>query len=57
MALILMDVLKVYFTAWSNLTAVENRPVKQAMADFVIHHIEFFHIGPLNMVFILIDIF
>ena len=57
MALILMGVLKVHFTAWSNLTAVENRPVKKAMVDFVVHHIKFSHIGPLNMVFILIYIF
>ena len=56
-ALILMEILKVYFTAWSNLTAVEYRPVKKLMVDFVVHHIKFSHIRPLNMVFIWIDIF
>ena len=44
MILILTRVFKVYFTAWLNLTAVENLLVRKTMVDLVVHHIELAHI-------------
>ena len=45
------------FTAWSNLTTVENRLIEKAIAGLAINHIEFVHIRPLYVVLILIGIF
>ena len=55
--LILIDVLKVDFTAWSNLTAVENHLVGKAIFGLVINHIGFSYIRPPNMILILISVF
>ena len=52
--LILIGVLKVDFTAWSNLTAVENRVVGKAIFSLVVNYIGFAHIQPLEVVLTLI---
>ena len=50
--LILIGVLKVDFTAWLNLTAVENRLVGKSIFSLVVTHIGFAHIRPLEVVLI-----
>ena len=55
--MILIGVLKVDFTAWSNLTAVENHLVGKAIFGLVVNHIGFAHIRPLNVIFILVSHF
>ena len=57
MVLILIGVLKVDFTAWSNLTAIENHLVGKAIFGLVVNHIGFGHIRPPNMILILISVF
>ena len=47
-----IDGFKVVFTAWSNLTAVENRLVGKAIFSLVVTHIGFSHIRPIKVVFI-----
>ena len=48
--LILIGVLKVNFTAWSNLTAVENHLVGKTIFGLVVNHIGFAYIRPLKTV-------
>ena len=43
------------FTAWSNLTAVENRLVGKEIFSLVVTHIGFAHIRPLKVVLTFID--
>ena len=43
---------KVFFTAWLNSTAVENRLVGKAIFSLVVTHIGFAHIRPLKVVLI-----
>ena len=57
MVLILMRVFKVGFTGWSFFNRGQNYLVRKIMVDFVVHHIEFAHIQPLNMVLILMRVF
>ena len=64
MVLILMNVLKLCLTARLNSHlkttdefGVKNHLVKKTMVDLVVHHIEFAHIQPLNMVLILMGVF
>ena len=52
--LILISFFKVDFTAWSNLTAVENRVVGKAISSLVVNYIGFAHIQPLEVVLTLI---
>ena len=52
--LILTGVFKVDFTAWSKLTAVENRLVRKTIFSLVVTHIGFAHIRPLKVVLPLI---
>ena len=54
---ILIGVLKVNFTAWSNLTTVKNHLIGKTIGGLVVDHIEFVHIRPLYVVLILIGIF
>ena len=54
---ILIGVLKVDFTAWSNLTAVENHLVEKAIFGLVVNHISLGHIRPPNWILILISVF
>ena len=49
---ILIGVLKVNFTAWSNLSAVKNHLVIKAIVGLVVNHIEFVHIRPKKVVLI-----
>ena len=48
---------KVGFTGWLVFNRGQNNLVRKTMIDLVVHHIEFAHILPMNMVFILMDVF
>ena len=48
--LILIGDLKVNFTAWLNLTTVENSLIRSAIISLVVTHIEFAHIRPPKVV-------
>ena len=50
--LTLLSGAKAVFTAWSNLTAAENRLVGKAILSLVVTHIGFAHIRPLKVVLI-----
>ena len=52
--LILIGDLKVNFTAWLNLTTVENSLIRSAIISLVVTHIEFAHIRPPKVVLTLI---